>query len=586
MSANTYLRVTEVDFADIKTNLKNYLRSQTQFNDYDFDGSNMSTLLDVLSYNTHYNAFYTNMLANEMFLDTAQQRDSVVSRAKELGYLTRSARGSSANVSITFAGVASNVSEFELPKNRSFTTSISNRTFTFVTPESNIIRNVGGAFTKAITITEGTPVTHEFTVSTATPVKYIIPNENVDTRSIKVTVKESSTSSVTTIYTRATNIREVNNQSTVYYLQETHDKQYEILFGTGSLGKPVEDGNIVQVEYRVCHGTQTNGANTFSIDSISITPSYSGATLAVNSVARGGVEIESIDSIKFNAPRNFKIQNRAVVAKDFERIILNENTNLSSVVAFGGEEAVPAVHGKVFIAIKPQGELIPTATLKDEIKNSIKDRTMLGIDPVIIDPTYLYVIPTITTYYDTLKSNVATSAIQALIRNSIVSYSTNNLEQFGQKLRYSRFVRELDNTDEAVLNNEAEFQMQKRFVPSTTSATLVELEFHNSVKVSSISSTSFTFNNFTAQLDDDGLGNIRIFRFNTDKEKVFIDATAGTIDYTTGKLSMSSFLVSAFDGIEIKVNADPVNKDIVPVREQIIIISSADAIIETEAEVN
>ena len=586
MSANTYLRVTEVDFADIKTNLKNYLRSQTQFNDYDFDGSNMSTLLDVLSYNTHYNAFYTNMLANEMFLDTAQQRDSVVSRAKELGYLTRSARGSSANVSITFAGVASNVSEFELPKNTSFTTSISNRTFTFVTPESNIIRNVGGAFTKAITITEGTPVTHEFTVSTATPVKYIIPNENVDTRSIKVTVKESSTSSVTTIYTRATNIREVNNQSTVYYLQETHDKQYEILFGTGSLGKPVEDGNIVQVEYRVCHGTQTNGANTFSIDSISITPSYTSASLTVNSVARGGVEIESIDSIKFNAPRNFKIQNRAVVAKDFERIILNENTNLSSVVAFGGEEAVPAVHGKVFIAIKPQGELIPTATLKDEIKNSIKDRTMLGIDPVIIDPTYLYVIPTITTYYDTLKSNVATSAIQALIRNSIVSYSTNNLEQFGQKLRYSRFVRELDNTDEAVLNNEAEFQMQKRFVPSTTSATLVELEFHNSVKVSSISSTSFTFNNFTAQLDDDGLGNIRIFRFNTDKEKVFIDATAGTIDYTTGKLSMSSFLVSAFDGIEIKVNADPVNKDIVPVREQIIIISSADAIIETEAEVN
>ena len=586
MSANTYLRVTEVDFADIKTNLKNYLRSQTQFNDYDFDGSNMSTLLDVLSYNTHYNAFYTNMLANEMFLDTAQQRDSVVSRAKELGYLTRSARGSSANVSITFAGVASNISEFELPKNTSFTTSISNRTFTFVTPESNIIRNVGGAFTKAITITEGTPVTHEFTVSTATPVKYIIPNENVDTRSIKVTVKESSTSSVTTIYTRATNIREVNNQSTVYYLQETHDKQYEILFGTGSLGKPVEDGNIVQVEYRVCHGTQTNGANTFSIDSISITPSFSGATLAVNSVARGGVEIESIDSIKFNAPRNFKIQNRAVVAKDFERIILNENTNLSSVVAFGGEEAVPAVHGKVFIAIKPQGELIPTATLKDEIKNSIKDRTMLGIDPVIIDPTYLYVIPTITTYYDTLKTNVATSAIQALIRNSIVSYSTNNLEQFGQKLRYSRFVRELDNTDEAVLNNEAEFQMQKRFVPSTTSATLVELEFHNSVKVSSISSTSFTFNNFTARLDDDGLGNVRIFRFNTDKEKVFIDATAGTIDYTTGKLSMSSFLVSAFDGIEIKVNADPVNKDIVPVREQIIIISSADAIIETEAEVN
>ena len=586
MSANTYLRVTEVDFADIKTNLKNYLRSQTQFNDYDFEGSNMSTLLDVLAYNTHYNAFYTNMLANEMFLDTAQQRDSVVSRAKELGYLTRSARGASANVSITFAGVASNVSEFELPKNTSFTTSINNRTFTFVTPESNIIRNVSGAFTKAITITEGTPVTHEFTVDSATPVKYIIPNENIDTRSIKVTVKESSTSSVTTIYTRATNIREVNNQSTVYYLQETHDKQYEVLFGTGSLGKPVEDGNIVQVEYRVCHGTQTNGADTFSIDSISITPSYSGVTLAVNSVARGGVEIESVDSIKFNAPRNFKIQNRAVVAKDFERIILNENTNLSSVIAFGGEEAEPALHGKVYIAIKPQGELIPTATLKDEIKNSIKTRTMLGIDPVIIDPTYLYVVPTITTYYDTLKANIGSGAIQTLVRDAIVNFSKVNLEQFGQKLRYSRFVRSIDNTNEAILNNEAEFEIQKRFVPSTTTSSLVELQYHNALQPSSISSTAFTFNNFISRLDDDGLGNIRIFRFNEQKQKVFVNSTAGTVDYSTGKIFINNFIVSAFDGIEIKVNANPANKDIVPVREQILIISSADAVINTQAEVS
>ena len=586
MSANTYLNITEVDFADIKSNLKTYLQSQTQFNDYDFEGSNMSVLLDVLSYNTHYNAFYTNMLANEMFLDTAQQRDSVVSRAKELGYITRSARGASANVTITFTGVSNAISEFALPKNTTFTTSINNRTFTFVTPETNIIKNISNTFSKAITITEGTPVTQEFTVNDASPVKYVIPNENVDTRSILVTVKESSASSANTIYTQATNIRDVNNQSAVYYLQETHDKQYEILFGTGSLGKPVVNGNVIQVEYRVCHGIQTNGANTFSIDNLSVAPSYTSTNLSVNSVARGGVEIESVDSIKFNAPRNYKIQNRAVVAKDFERIILNENTNLSSVVAFGGEEAIPAVHGKVYIAIKPQGELIPTATLKDEIKNSIKSRTMLGIDPIIIDPTYLYVIPTITTYYDTLKANIGTSQIQTLVRDSITNYSTNSLEQFGKKLRYSRFVRDLDNTNDAVLNNEAEFQMQKRFVPSTTSATLVELEFHNAIEKNSITSTTFTFNNFIAQLDDDGLGNIRMFRFNTEKEQVFIDSKAGAIDYTTGKVSLNSFVVSAFDGIEVKVNANPVNKDIVPVREQIIIISSADAVIDTQAEVS
>ena len=211
---------------------------------------------------------------------------------------------------------------------------------------------------------------------------------------------------------------------------------------------------------------------------------------------------------------------------------------------------------------------------------------MLGIDPVIIDPTYLYVIPTITTYYDTLKANIGTSAIQALVRDSITNYSTNNLEQFGKKLRYSRFVRDLDNTNDAVLNNEAEFTMQKRFVPSETTATLVELEFHNAIETNSISSTTFTFNNFIAQLDDDGLGNIRMFRFNTEKQQVFINSTAGTVNYTTGKISLNSFIVSAYDGIEVKVNAKPANKDIVPVREQIIIISSADAVIDTQAEVS
>ncbi len=585
MAANTYLKVTEVDFADIKSNLKTYLKSQTQFNDYDFDGSNMSVLLDVLAYNTHYNAFYINMLGNEMFLDTAQQRDSVVSRAKELGYLTRSARGATANVGITFTGVANNVSEFTLPKNTSFTTSINDRTYTYVTPEANIIKNVANTFTQAISITEGAPLQHQFAVSDASPVKYVLPNENIDTRSIRVSVKESASSNANTSYTQATNIREVNEKSAVYYLQETHDKQYEVLFGTGSLGKPVKDGNIVVIDYRVCNGTKTNGANVFSIDSISISPTYSSASLSVNTVARGGVELEGVDSIKFNAPRNYKIQNRAVVAKDFERIILNENTNIASAVAYGGEDASPAVHGKVYIAVKPQGELIPTITLKDEIKNSIKDSTMLGIDPVIIDPSYLYVVPTVNCFYDTLKSSTSTSAIQTLIRDAMTSFSNTNLEQFGKKLRYSRFVRNLDNVDDAVLNNEATLQMQKRFVPSTTTASLVNILFHNAVQKSSISSTAFTYNNFIAYLDDDGLGNIRVFRYNSAKQKVAIEANAGTIDYTTGEIKINSFVVTAYDGIEIKVNADPVSKDIVPVREQIIIISTEDSTITTTGEV-
>jgi len=225
MAANTYLQVTELDFEDIRSNLKSYLASQTQFTDYDFEGSNMAVLLDLLAYNTHYNAFYGNMIANEMFLDTAQQRDSVVSRAKELGYNTRSARGATANVQITFTGVSNNISQFTLPKNSKFTTTIDDIAYTFVTPEEQTIRNGSNTFVKSISITEGEPLTQRFTVNTNNPVRYVLPNKNIDTRSITVVVQESASNLANTAYTRATNIRAVTSTSPVYYVQECADVQ-------------------------------------------------------------------------------------------------------------------------------------------------------------------------------------------------------------------------------------------------------------------------------------------------------------------------------------------------------------------------
>jgi hypothetical protein len=455
-----------------------------------------------------------------------------------------------------------------------------------VTPTDHVIENNANTFSKAISIKEGEPLTHRFTVNTSNPVRYVLPNQNVDTSSITVRVQESASNLANTAFTEATNIRGVTSQSAVYYLQECADQQYEIYFSTGALGKPLKNNNVIIVDYLVCNGPETNGANTFTIDTINITPSYTSASLTVNSVARGGVNIESVDSIKFNAPRNYEIQNRAVIKNDYDRIILNENTDLQSVTAFGGELADPPVYGKVYIAIKPTGEQFATAVRKSEIRETILDRTPLGIDPVMIDPDYIYIIPTITTFYDSLKTTLTAQATIQACRDAVDAFDAANLERFGNKLRYSRFVRALDNTNESILNNNVSIKIQKRFVPNTQQAQKVTLRFSNAIRPNSLLSTKFTYNNFDAFLDDDGNGNVNIFRYNAAKQKVNIVTAAGTVNYTTGLVEVERFNPSAYDGIEMKVTVEPVSVDVTPVREQILIMNGSDATITAVGETN
>ena len=584
-TANTYLRVTELDFTDIKTNLKSYLSTQTQFRDYDFDGSALSVLLDVLAYNTHYNAYYLNMLANEMFLDTAQQRDSVVSRAKELGYVPVSSIGASANVQITFTGVANSVSQFTIPKNSKFTTIIDDVQYTYVTPEAYKVINSSNTFSRAITIKEGVPLTHRFTVDSNNPQRFIIPNKNVDTSSITVTVQTSASDTTLTEFTRATNVNQVFSTSPVFFLEEVADEKHEILFGSGSLGKALDNGNIVIISYLVCNGDATNGATSFSVDTLNVGQSYTRATLAVNSSSRGGRSAETISSIKFNAPRNYQTQNRAVINEDYQRILLSENADLQSVVAFGGEDATPPVYGKVYIAVKPFAEEYATENRKAVIKNSILGRTPLGIDPVIIDPEYTYLIPNITTYYDTTTTRVTEAQIEQNIRNAIATFATNNLERFGNRLRYSRFVRALDNiTSGSILNNDASIRLQKRFVPNIQVPERVYLEYQNPIRPNSVESTQFTYNGYACYLDDNGLGVINIYRYNTARERINVVENAGTVNYSAGTIDINSFAPSDYVDIQMKLTVTPDRLDIIPIREQILLMNSGDAIITVVGE--
>ena len=584
-TANTYLKVTEVDFDDIRTNLKSYLSTQDQFQDYNFEGSALATLLDVLAYNTHYNAFYLNMLANEMFLDTAQQRDSVVSRAKELGYLPSSAIGAQANVSLTFTGIANTNAQFTIPRNATFTTTVDDVSYTYVVPTAKTVVNVSNTFSTSLIIKEGTPLTHRFTVSASNPERYIIPNVNVDTSSIKVTVQESASDTTTTEFLRATNTKQITGTSAVYFLEESADKKYEVVFSPGTLGKPVKNGNIVIIEYLVCNAKDTNGAKTFTVDNLNLGVSYTSVAVTTNKASSGGNTQEAIESIKFNAPRNFQTQNRAIVKNDYERIITTENADIQSVIAFGGEDADPAVYGKVYIALKPVGALQTTNNKKAQIKTSISDRTPLGVDPVMIDPEYTYIIPTVKVFYNRTLSTATTSEVQSAALTAITDFSTNNLEQFDKRFRFSRFVRVLDNLTVAeVLNTDASVQMQKRISPLLNISQSIDILFNNPIRTSTLSSTQFVFETFNCFLDDDGLGTVRIYRFDDTNTKVIQNSNIGTINYTTGKITLSNFKVSSIVGAQLKINATPDTLDVTPLREQILIMQSVDAVVTAISE--
>lgn len=586
-TANTYLKVTELDFDEIRSNLKNYLDSQDQFKDYNFEGSVAATMLDVLAYNTHYNAYYINMLANEMFLDTAQQRDSVVSHAKLLGYTPTSSIGARAQVELVFSGVESGITQFTIPKNATFTTTVDDITYTYVTPEAYKVVKDGSEFSTIITIKEGEPLTHRFTVGASENERFIIPNKNIDMTSIVVRVQESITDTTTSEFTAATDIEQVFSTSPIYFLEESADEKYEIVFGSGSLGKSLKSGNIVIVDYLVCNGDATNGANQFTIGNLNINDvSYSGVKIdSVISSASGGTASESIKSIKFNAPRNYQTQNRCIIDNDYQRILIGENPDLQSVIAFGGEKAIPAIYGKVYIAAKPYGELYLTSTRKQQLKGSIVDRTPLGIDPVFIDPDYTYIIPTITVYYDLPRTTSTTGAIEQIVRNTVKQFSENNLERFGNRLRYSRFVRKLDDAQDGyILNNDAALKLEKRIVPNTNVAEKMQIEFNNPIRSKTLESSQFTFNGFLVYIDDDGEGNVRIYRFDENNQKLVVQSNAGTIDYDAGSIIIENFAPSDYVDNYMRINVFPKNLDIIPIREQILIMDYDEATINLVGE--
>lgn len=584
--ATSTISVTELDFDDIKQSLKNYLSSRSEFTDYNFEGSTINILLDLLSYNTYQNAFYSSMVGNEMFLDSAQLRDSVVSRAKMLSYTPRSARGASTtlDVAITPSGSPASVT---VSKNTEFTATVDGEEYIFVTPQDYVLTSVSN-YSGTITITEGRPLTQRYTVSTANPVKYLLPNANADTTSLKVTVQESAVDLTTTTYILANDLTEVSSTSTVYFLQESEDQEYEIYFGDGVLGKALTNGNIVIIEYRVCNGAVGNDISTFT------NPSTLGGsstfTVTVNGSTSGGSAAETIESIKFNAPKNFETQNRAVTAEDYKRIILRDNGDFSSVNVWGGEENDPPIYGKVYISVKPTSGTIITNDRKNTLKTELKKYNVLTTEIEFVDAFFLYVVPTIKVFYNSDNTTNSASTIQQNALAAVVSYETNNLGTFeANKFRYSKFVEAIDDSNTAITGNNITLEIEKRFIPTIGSAVNYTIVFNNKLYAPhsghqyTIRSSSFTYQGRTCYLDDDGAGNIRVYYFNSSNVRTYLTSTVGTVNYETGVVNLLGFNISAYSGTYLSIFAEPRELDVNAVRNQILLISGAGVSVTDEA---
>lgn len=474
------LRVTELDFDEIKTNLKNFLKNQNEFTDYDFEGSGLSVLLDILAYNTHYNAYYLNMIANESFLDTALLRNSVVSHAKKFGYVPRSSTAARAIVNFTVNSLNSTPGSLTLPRGYTFISSlVDNKIYKFVTLDDVTVSKVGTNFTfQNLKIYEGSLNRFSFTHSESSNPKQIftIPDENIDISTLTVSVQQSASNTNSTVYNLATDVLNLTSNSNIYFLQEGLNSQYQIYFGDDVIGKKIPDGGVVNVTYLSTNGSIVNKANNF----IATTPISSYTTFTVQSVssASGGSEKESVDQIKFSAPLQFISQNRAVTKNDYVKLIQQKYPQFDAVNVWGGEENVPPVYGKVFISAKPKLGFEVSDTEKDYFINEIvKPISVLTVTPEFVDVDYNYIKLISTVYYDPTKTTLNTSTLQSKITTAINSFSNLNLNKFNSIFSSSKLRTNIDNSDVSVVSNELEIFLSKRFRPLLNQTNTYTLDF-------------------------------------------------------------------------------------------------------------
>ena len=593
----TNLNVTELDFADIKNNLKNFLKQQSEFNDYDFEGSGLNVLLDILAYNTHYNALNAHYSLNESFLDSAQIRGNVVTRAKLLGYTPRSVLSPRATVNITvtapetFSGTLNTT--LTLPRGTKLTTQITGDEFQYVVLETQTATLVGRTYTFSnVVIVEGDSRELKYRVDNDIEnQKFQLSHFDADTSTLRVRVQANEGSTSFDVYSKFETLRGVDSTSKVYFLQENAAGYYEIHFGDGVTGFKPSNNNIVTIDYVTTKGVESNGANGFTITDNILSGMTQSATLV--SASSGGAEAETEESIRFNSPLTFIAQNRAVTADDYASIIKKEFSNIDSISTWGGEDNDPPDYGHVYIAIKPLLADTLTESEKTDIIGSIlKGKNVVSITPEIVDPNFTHLELDVNFKYNPNLTDRSSVELSSVVRDTIRDYNFNNLNKFDGVFRHSQLTRAIDNSDPSILNTIVRPRMFKNITPVNNAENNFDLSFTSPFFQSGdstkflINSTAFKINNVDHFFGDEPITgstkrNVIVYKV-VNQQNVTVISDAGEIDVDNGKITLNKFRPDTTAAIKITVI--PNSLDLAPKRDQLISIDNSFVVINPEID--
>ena len=593
------LEISELDFDAIKANLKTFLQSQTQFQDYDFEGSSLSILLDVLSYNTHYMSYIANMSTNEMYLDSADIRKNIVSLAKMLGYTPTSPRTPRAQIDVVLNNATG--SSVTMQKGTVFTTTVDKVDYEYVTNADITITPENGVYKfNNVPLYEGTLVTFKYTFdSNDNDMKFEIPSDRADTSTLKVTVQNSNTDTTQTVYSLAGGYNDVSSDSKVYFIQEGSENKYEVYFGDGVTGKKLEDGNVIILEYIVTNTVKSNGASKFSLSGN--IGGFTNVTISTDSNSSGGANAETNESIKFNAPLQYAAQDRAVTSTDYETLVKSIYPNALSVSAWGGEDDETPQYGVVNISIKAKSGTVLSDTSKADIVTQLKPYNVASVRPVIKDPETTSVLITSNVKYDAKATAKTADTIKADVIDSLTTYNASTLQRFDSVFRYSKVTGLIDSADTSILSNITTVKIRKDFQPIISTSSKYNIYFRNALynphsgHLSSeggiLSSSGFKVDGNTNEcfFDDDGAGNVRLY-YLSGGVKTYLNSTQGTVDYSTGAITLNSMNIVSISNIDgaastvIQLTVVPSSNDVVPVRDQIVEMDIANSNITVTAD--
>ena len=573
--------IKNLDFAETKEALKTFLKNQDRFKDFDYEGSNTNVLLDVLSYNTFYNNYYYNMMISEMFLDSASQRNSVLSHAKELNYLPTSRRSAGAKATISVIAPNLDSNYFNIPANTKFIGRCGNKTYNLLTDKAyTAVRSSSNNSLYVVEnadLFEGRVIKETLTISNTT-----LSNDAIDTRSLKITVNNET-------YTYRSDIFGVSATDKVFYLQPENDGKYSLQFGQNKFGVQPTATDIIKAEYRIASGPSANGVTSLTIGAFG---GASSITVNVTTATSGGSMAEDIESIRTFAPKAFQVQERAVTKRDYETLLRSRFPNIQAISVYGGDEVIPPQFGKVIISVDVTGGEGAADYEIANFKNYLRDKTPLTIEPVFVVAKFLYVSTDISVVYDPNTTNKSPAQIRSELNDSIIAYQNTNLNDFNKTLRQSRLAAFLDTVDGSIVSSDIVSKPIIEYVPTLNLATSPSFSFESELVKPypfddvegfttfkpAISSTKFTVDGSLVSAKDDGKGNIMLVTGDTTVESVF-KSSVGTVDYTTGAIKLSNLNISSFQNKAIKFTANTTNKDIRPPKDRIIVIRGEDVLI-------